>query len=88
MEMNGNERIIDKKLSEITGGMTEEKYYAEYEKYGPLDTEEHILQGGRCPECHKNTLRFWRYQPGPFGNKEAVYVCDECHEYQITVLRK
>ncbi|MBR4456035.1 MAG: hypothetical protein IKS32_07400 [Solobacterium sp.] len=82
-------RIIDSKvLKKVSGGATEEEYYAEYEKFGLIDTEDHLLEGKTCRDCSFGKLRFWKYQPGPFGNKEAVYYCGACSEYTIAPLRK
>ena len=75
-------------LEQVTGGESEEQYYAEYAKFGLIDTEEHLLQGKTCTDCNYGKLTFWRYQPGPFGNKEAVYYCNTCHEYTLAALRK
>ncbi len=88
MEMNKKETIIEENLSAVSGGYTEEEYYAQAEKFGHIDTEAHLLEGTKCPDCGWGKLTFWKYQPGPFGNKEGVYYCDTCHEYTITVLRK
>ena len=86
--MSKENKLIDEELAKITGGRTEEEYYAEYEKFGLLDDESHRLEGRKCRDCDWGKLRFWKYQPGPFGNKEAVYYCETCHEYTIAVLRK
>ena len=83
-----NNVLIDDELEKITGGETEEHYYAEYAKFGLIDDETHRLNGTTCRDCNWGKLKFWRYQPGPFGNKEAVYYCDTCHEYTIAVLPK
>ena len=81
-------KLIEEELEKVSGGYSEEEYYAEFEKFGLIDTEEHLLSGRTCQDCSRGKLRFWRYQPGPFGNKEAVYYCDLCHEYTIAALRK
>ena len=87
--MTDNEkRIEDEKLNKVTGGITEEEYYAQAKKFGHLDSEEHLLEGTTCPDCQWGKLRFCRYQPGPFGNREAVYSCDLCHEYTVAALPK
>ena len=75
-------------LAKVSGGESEDQYYAEYERFGLIDTEEHLLNGKTCTDCNYGKLKFWRYQPGPFGNKEAVYYCDTCHEYTLAALRK
>ena len=81
-------KVEEVKLAQIAGGQTEEEYYAEYEKYGLLDTEEHLLQGKKCDFCNRGKLQFLRYQQGRFGNKEAIYRCSLCNEYAVTALRK
>ena len=44
-----------------------------YDKtYGRLDAEDDL------PEVSAR----------PFGNRKTVYVCDDCHEYLITMPRK
>ena len=89
MIMNKNKKVIDNEvLKSVAGGQTEEEYYAELAKFGLLDTEEHLLNGKKCGDCNMGKLSFLRYQPGPFGNKEAVYYCNLCHEYTVTGLRK
>lgn len=86
--MANEKNLSNEKLEEVAGGGTEEEYYAEHEKFGLIDDESHRLEGTTCRDCGCGKLKFWRYQPGPFGNKEAVYYCQTCHEYVITVLRK
>lgn len=81
-------RIIDEKLNAVSGGLTEEEYYAQAKKFGHVDTEAHLLEGTTCPDCQWGKLHFLRYQPGPFGNKEGVYYCELCHEYTVTALMK
>ena len=88
METKEKEIICLDKLETVRGSQTEEQYYKEYEELGLLDTEEHLLEGGRCRDCGYGTLRFWKYQPGPFGNRVAVYTCDDCNEYTLAALRK
>ena len=83
-----NRKLGSEQLESVAGGESEEQYYAKYARYGIIDTEEHFLQGTTCSDCGYGTLRFWRYQPGPFGNKEAVYSCNLCGEYTIAPLRK
>ena len=81
-------KVEEVKLAQIAGGQTEEEYYAEYEKYGLIDTDEHLLQGKTCDFCNRGKLQFIRYQQGRFGNKEAIYRCSLCNEYAVTALRK
>lgn len=51
MEMNKKETIIEENLSAVSGGYTEEEYYAQAEKFGHIDTEAHLLEGTKCPDC-------------------------------------
>ena len=88
MELKEKETICPEKLETVSGGKTEEEYYAGFERFGHIDTEEHLLEGTTCRDCGWGKLRFWKYQPGPFGNREAVYECDSCGEYTVAALRK
>ena len=88
MELKEKETICPETLETVSGGETEEQYYADYERLGLIDTEQHLLEGGRCRDCGWGTLHFWKYQTGPFGNREAVYECEDCHEYTLAALRK
>lgn len=85
---NENSKIDANVLAKVSGGQTEEQYYDELAKFGLLDTEEHLLEGKTCSDCNRGKLKFWKYQPGPFGNQEAVYYCDLCHEYTVTGIKK
>ena len=58
METKEKEIICLDKLETVRGSQTEEQYYKEYEELGLLDTEEHLLEGGRCRDCGYGTLRF------------------------------
>lgn len=88
-DMSKEEKVIETEiLSKVSGGETEEQYYEEFAKFGLIDTEEHLLQGTTCRDCDWGKLKFWKYQTGPFGNKEAIYYCDACHEYTVAPLRK
>ena len=88
MEKNAKETICPETLESVSGGKTEEEYYADFERFGHIDTEAHLLEGTTCRDCGWGKLRFWKYQPGPFGNQEAVYECDSCREYTVAALRK
>ena len=80
-------RLIEEELEKASGGYSEAEYYAENEKFGLIDTEAHLLSRTACQDCDRGKLRFIRYQPGLFGNREAVYCCDLCAEYTAAALR-
>lgn len=80
-------RITTDELDQVSGGRTEEDYFAQAERFGMIDTDAHLYDGKTCGDCGWGKLRFERYQPGPFGNREGVYYCSTCHEYTVTVLR-
>ena len=86
--MSETKRIDIEALAKVSGGQTEEEYYEQLEKFGLLDTEEHLLEGKKCDLCHIGKYRFLRYQKGRFGNREAIYSCSLCNEYAVTGLRK
>ncbi len=75
--------LKEEEATKVAGGQTKEEYYEEYRKLNLIDgqTPKHI--GDECRYCWGGKLLFDHYQTGPFGNKEAIYICDSCHEYII-----
>lgn len=75
--------LKDEEIKKVVGGETKEEYYEAYRKLNLIDGEPPRHIGGECRYCNWGKLEFDHYQTGPFGNKEAIYVCDACHEYVI-----
>ena len=95
-EENSNTAVVskgetimnEKKLSveeveKVVGGETKEEYYDAYRKLNLIDGEPPRHNGAQCRYCYGGKLIFDHHQTGPFGNKEAIYICDSCHEYII-----
>lgn len=81
--MSEKKELDDIIASKVSGGETKEEYYKTYKRLGLIDSDPPAHNGDGCRYCNFGKIRFWRFQPGPFGNKESVYSCDSCHEYVI-----
>lgn len=77
-------KIMDEQeLTNVVGGQTKEEYYEDFRRLDLLDGPSPRHNGEECRNCVCGKLKFYNYQSGPFGNREAIYYCDTCHEYEL-----
>ena len=81
--MEEKKKLDIEDAKKVVGGETKEEYYEAYRKLNLIDGEPPRHNGAECRYCYGGILVFDHYQTGPFGNKEAIYICDSCHEYVI-----